>query len=181
MESPRLCTGRYNPPCHHLRTLEGTLMPRLEDLTEVARQGHLNFPAFEHTDAPFSQLTKPLTEVKLALVTTAGLQVRGDTPFSNNDQSFRVIPANTPARDIIQSHTSIGFDRSAFMRDVNISFPVDRLHELVERGVIGSLSENFYSFMGALRNPKQIEKETGPEVARRLIAEGVDAVFLTPT
>jgi hypothetical protein len=35
--------------------------------------------------------------------------------------------------------------------------------------------------MGALRNPKQIEKETGPEVARRLIAEGVDAVFLTPT
>jgi D-proline reductase (dithiol) PrdB len=67
------------------------------------------------------------------------------------------------------------------MRDVNISFPVDRLRELVKRGVVGSLSENFYSFMGALRNPKQIEQETGPEVARRLIAQGVEAVFLTPT
>ena len=156
-------------------------MPRLEDLTEVARQGHLNFPAFEHVDSPFVRLKTPLSEAKLALVTTAGLQVRGDTPFTNNDQSFRVIPASTPARDIVQSHTSIGFDRTAFMRDTNISFPVDRLRELVERGVVGSLSENFYSFMGALRNPKQIEEETGPEVARLLMAEGVDAVFLTPT
>jgi len=156
-------------------------MPRLEDLTDVARQGHLNFPAFDHDDSPFVRLTKPLAQAKIALVTTAGLQVRGDTPFSNNDQSFRVIPANTPARDIVQSHTSIGFDRTAFMRDVNISFPIDRLRELVEGGVIGSLSENFYSFMGALRNPKQVEEETGPEVARLLMAEGVDAVFLTPT
>jgi D-proline reductase (dithiol) PrdB len=156
-------------------------MPRLEDLTEVARQGHLNFPVFDHDDSPFVPLKNPLSEAKIALVTTAGLQVRGDVAFSNNDQSFRVIPANTPARDIVQSHTSIGFDRTAFMRDINISFPVDRLRELVERGVVGSLSENFYSFMGALRNPKQIEEETGPEVARLLMAEGVDAVFLTPT
>jgi D-proline reductase (dithiol) PrdB len=156
-------------------------MPRLEDLTEVARQGHLNFPVFDHDDSPFVRLEKPLSEVKLALVTTAGLQVRGDTPFTNNDQSFRVIPSDTHSRDIIQSHTSIGFDRTAFMRDMNISFPVDRLRELAERGVIGSVSKNYYSFMGALRNPKQIEEETGPEVARRLIAEGVDAVILTPT
>jgi D-proline reductase (dithiol) PrdB len=156
-------------------------MPRLEDLTEVARQGHLNFPAFEHDDSPFVPLRKPLSEAKLALVTTAGLQVRGDVPFSNNDQSFRAIPSDTLGRDIVQSHTSIGFDRTAFMRDVNISFPVDRLRELVERGVVGSLSKNFYSFMGALRNPKQIAEETGPEVARLLMADGVDAVFLTPT
>ena len=156
-------------------------MPRLEDLTEIARQGHLNFPAFEHDDAPFVALMKPLSEARLALVTTAGLHLRGDEPFVNNDQSFRVIPSDTPARDILQSHTSIGFDRTAFMRDVNISFPVDRLNELVEQGAIGSLSTNYYSFMGALRNPKQVEEETGPEVARLLIADGVDAVLLTPT
>ena len=67
------------------------------------------------------------------------------------------------------------------MRDVNISFPIDRLRELVEQGTVGSLSQNFYSFMGAHRNPKVIEEETGPEAARLLMAEGVDAVFLTPT
>ena len=156
-------------------------MPRLEDLTEVARQGHLNFPAFEHDDAPFVALGKPLSQVKLALVTTAGLQVRGDRPFAGGDQSYRVIPSDTPASEILQSHTSIGFDRTAFMRDINISFPIDRLRELVDRGVIGSLSTNFYSFMGAHRNPKQIEEETGPEVGRLLKEEGADAVFLTPT
>ncbi|MDA1036422.1 MAG: glycine/sarcosine/betaine reductase selenoprotein B family protein [Chloroflexi bacterium] len=156
-------------------------MPRLEDLTEVARQGHLNFPAFEHDDSPFAQLKKPLSESKLALVTTAGLQVRGDVSFTNNDQSFRVIPANTPLRDIVQSHTSIGFDRTAFMRDINVSFPVNRLNELVARGVVGSLSTNFYSFMEALRNPSKIVEETGPVVAKLLIEDGVDVVFLTPT
>lgn len=156
-------------------------MPRLEDLTDVARQGHLNFPAFEHDDAPFAPLKKPLSESKLALVTTAGLHLRGDAPFTNNDQSYRVIPSDAPARDIVQSHTSIGFDRTAFMRDINISFPVDRLRELVDRGVIGSLATNFYSFMGAIRNPSKIVEETGPEVAKLLIGEGVDAVFLTPT
>ncbi len=156
-------------------------MPRLEDLTEVARQGHLNFPAFEHDDAPFAPLKKPLSESKVALVTTAGLHVRGVAPFTNNDQSYRVIPSDTPARDILQSHTSIGFDRTAFMRDINISFPVDRLNELVAQGVVGSLSTNFYSFMGAIRNPSKIVEETGPEVAKLLINDGVDVVFLTPT
>ncbi len=156
-------------------------MPRLEDLTEVARQGHLNFPAFEHDDAPFAPLKKPLSESKVALVTTAGLHVRGVAPFTNNDQSYRVIPSDTPARDILQSHTSIGFDRTAFMRDINISFPVDRLNELVAQGVVGSLSTNFYSFMGAIRNPSKIVEETGPEVAKLLIDDGVDVVFLTPT
>jgi D-proline reductase (dithiol) PrdB len=156
-------------------------MPRLEELTETARQGHLNLPAFEHDDSPFVPLTTPLSEAKLAMVTTAGLHLRGDKPFDSGDQTYRVIPSSAAAADIVQSHTSIGFDRTAFMRDINISFPVDRLRELVTQGAVGSLSENFYSFMGANRNPKRIVEETGPEVARLLVAEGVDAVFLTPT
>ena len=156
-------------------------MPRLEDLSDTARQGHLNFPAMEHDDAPFAPLAKPLSEAKLALVTTAGLHLRDDTPFSSGDQTYRTIPSSSRASDIIQSHTSIGFDRTAFMRDINISFPLDRLRELVDRGTVGSLSERFYSFMGAHRDPKRIVEETGPEVARRLLDEGVDAVLLTPT
>ena len=156
-------------------------MPRLEDLTEVARQAHLNFPAFDHDDAPCVKLAKPLHEAKLALVTTAGLHVRGDRPFDSGDQTYRVIPAATPTSDIIQSHTSIGFDRTAFMRDINTSFPVDRLRELSMRGDIGSTSNNFYSFMGAQRSPRQIEQKTGPAVGRRVVEEEVDAVLLTPT
>ena len=156
-------------------------MPRLEDLSDVARQAHLNFPAFDHDDSPRAPFDKALADAKLALVTTAGLHLRDDAPFAGGDQTYRVIPSSTPARDIIQSHTSIGFDRTAFMRDVNITFPIARVRELVKRGEIGSLSENFYSFMGAQRSPRQIEQETGPEVGRLLLDEGADAVFLTPT
>ena len=84
-------------------------MPRLEDLTDTARQGHLNFPAMEHDDAPFAPLRKPLSEAKLALVTTAGLHLRDDAPFASGDQTYRVIPSSSPASAIIQSHTSVGF------------------------------------------------------------------------
>ena len=156
-------------------------MPRLEDLTDTARQGHLNFPAREHDDAPFAPLRKPLSEAKLALVTTAGLHLRGDAPFSSGDQTYRTIPSSSPASAIIQSHTSIGFDRTAIMRDINVTFPIDRLRELVDRGTVGELSERFYSFLGANRDPKRIIEETGPEVAGKLLGEGVDAVLLTPT
>ena len=156
-------------------------MPRLEELSEVARQAHLNFPAFEHDDSPYVAFKKPLSESKIALVTPAGLHVRGDKPFQGGDQSYRVIPSNTKFEDILQSHVSIGFDRSAYMRDPNVTFPFDRLKEMVDRGEIGSVPDKFYSFMGAGRSPRQIEMETGPEVGRLLAQEKVDAVLLTPT
>jgi D-proline reductase (dithiol) PrdB len=156
-------------------------MPRIEDLTEVQRQAVLNFPCFEYDDTPFVPLRKPLHQSKLALVTTAGLHLRGDKPFAAGEQTYRIIPSATPAKDILQSHNSIGFDRTATYRDLNIVFPMDRLKELAQRGVIGSLSTNFYSFMGAQTNPKRILEETGPEAAQLLLNEGADAVLLTPT
>ena len=67
------------------------------------------------------------------------------------------------------------------MRDINISFPIDRLRELVARGELGGLAPSCYSFMGAQRETARIESETGPEVGRRLAAEGVDVALITPT
>ncbi len=156
-------------------------VPRIEDVSDVTRQAWLNFPVFEHQDAPFVRPARPLREARVALVTTAGLHLRGDRPFASSDQTFRVIPSSSPAMAIVQSHSSIGFDRTAFMRDVNISFPVDRLRELRDAGEIGSLARDFYSFMGGSRAPRMMERETGPEVARRLLADGVEVVLLTPT
>jgi len=156
-------------------------MPRIEDVSEVTRQAWLNFPVFEHDDAPFVRPRKPLKESRVALVTTAGVHLRGDRPFASSDQTYRVIPSSSPARAIVQSHSSIGFDRTAFMRDVNISFPIDRIRELQSRGEIGSLAMDFFSFMGGSRAPRIMQRETGPEVARRLLADAVDVVLLTPT
>ena len=147
----------------------------------MQRNNILFFPCLESDTAPFTPMKKELSQSKVALVTSAGLHLRGDVPFGHGDTSYRVIPSNTKASEILQSHSSIGFDHSAFYSDINVTFPVDRLQELVVRGVIGSMSENFYSYMGAERDPKDFIEKTGPEVARRMIDEGVDVVFITPT
>ena len=62
-----------------------------------------------------------------------------------------------------------------------MTFPIDRLQELVDQGTIGSLSDNYYSYMGALRDVTGIVEDSGPEVAQRLKEEEVDVVLLTPT
>ncbi len=160
-------------------------MPKLAVLSEIQRKSMQMFPCIEHDDTPWSPMAKPLSESKLALVTTAGLHLRTDEPFisdhRNGDTSFRVIPRSAGAADIIQSHTSLGFDHTGIYRDINVTFPIDRLPELVHQKKIGSLSDNYYSFMGALTDVTGIIEESGPEVARRLKEEGVEVVLLTPT
>ena len=156
-------------------------MPRLDRLPQLNRNNLLMLPVQVNDTAPFTRLTRPLSSCRLAIVTTAGLHRRDDPPFGPGEQTYRVIPSDTPAVDILQSHTSLGFDRVPVMRDLNISFPVDRLRELVARGELGGAAPHHYSFMGAQRELRRIQEETGPEVGRRLRDEGVDAALITPT
>lgn len=155
-------------------------MPRLDQLSEIQRKSALFFPCLESDSSPWTPWRKELAESKLALVSTAGLHLRGDKPFQGGDPSFRAIPSNANASDVIQSHVSIGFDHTGFYRDINLAFPIERLRELEEQRVIGSLSRDYYSFMGAHRDPRRIIEETGPEAAELLLAEGVDLVLLVP-
>jgi D-proline reductase (dithiol) PrdB len=66
---------------------------------------------------------------------------------------------------------------------MNIALPVQRFLELEEAGEIGSLATSHYSFMGFQGYPPDTvlwRDQYGPEVARLMKAEGVDAVVLTP-
>ena len=156
-------------------------MPRLDRLPEGNRNNLLNLPVQANDGTPFTALAKPLAACRVAIVTTAGLHHREDRPFGPGEQGYRVIPATIAPGDLVQSHTSIGFDRTPTMRDVNISFPIDRLRELVARHELGGLAPHHFSFMGAQRDLKRIDGETGPEVGRRLREDGVDAALITPT
>src|SRR5215469_5435743 len=124
-------------------------MPRLDRLSELQRKSSLAHPCLLNESGPFTRLRKSLSDSRLALVTTAGIHLRADRPFLGGDQSFRVIPSDTPPVEIVQSHASIGFDRTAFQRDTNVVDPVDRVREFVQRGEIGSFSPTYFSFMGA--------------------------------
>src|SRR5215212_3424405 len=160
-------------------------MPRLEHLPEIARNTVLTFPAQVNLETPWTPLRRPLGQARVALVTTAGLHLRGDRRFITDhkvpDQSYRRLPSDTPTEEIMQSHTSIGFDRAGIDRDLNVTYPVDRLRELQEQGKIGSLAESFYSFMGALRTWEVLEQQTAPEVAELLRQDNVEVVLITPT
>ena len=156
-------------------------MPRLDRLPQINRNNLLTFPAQVNDTTPFVVLGKPLSACRLAIVTTAGVHRRGDRLFGPGDQTYRVIPSDTPTVDIIQSHTSLGFDRAPIMRDLNISFPLDRVRELAARGELGALAPSSYSFMGAQRDATRIERETGPEVGGLLREEGADIALITPT
>jgi D-proline reductase (dithiol) PrdB len=76
------------------------------------------------------------------------------------------------------SHVSVNFDRSGFQEDVNVVFPLDRLNELKAKGMVGSVSDYHYSFMGAA--PIRALEPKARELAALLKKDHVDAVLLTP-
>src|SRR5215472_15717252 len=126
------------------------------------------------TTTPWAEGRK-LSERRVAIVTSAGLVMRGDKVFRGRDADYRTIPATTGASDLLCSHVSFNFDRTGFQEDWNVVFPLDRLNELTTEGTIGSAAATHYSFMGAT-DPLQMEPYAR-ELAVRLKADAVDAVI----
>jgi D-proline reductase (dithiol) PrdB len=119
----------------------------------------------------------PLSQRRVAIVSSAGLVVRGENPFRGRDPDYRAIPSTVAPNDLLCSHISINFDGTAFQEDWNVVFPLDRLGELAAEGTIGSVAATHYSFMGAT-DPVQMV-DGAKEVAGKLRADHVDAVLLT--
>lgn len=155
-------------------------MVRLSDLHDEEAQ-HLQARANAMSPVdPAPWITpKPLAESRVAIVSTAGLHRRSDAPFAVGAVDYRILPGDVNFSDVIISHISTNFDRSAFQQDHNISFPLDRLRELAESGEIGGVANWHYSFMGAQPNHAAL-RETGEEVGRLLAADGVDVALLVP-
>jgi D-proline reductase (dithiol) PrdB len=156
-------------------------LPTLDKLSETSRNSILTLPVEVNDSSPFVRPKRELSRARLALVTSAGLHLRDDCPFSSGDPTFRRIPSTVTGADLLQSHTSLGFDRTAVLEDINVVFPIDRLREMVTEGKVGEFALTFYSLMGAQRDVSKIKEETGPIVADLLLADGVDLVLFTPT
>jgi D-proline reductase (dithiol) PrdB len=142
---------------------------------QAKRLAELDCPDFE--TRPW--VTGPdLAKRRVAIVSSAGLVVRGEQPFRGRDPDCRAIPSTVAARDLLCSHISINFDRNGFQEDWSVVYPIDRLNELAAERKIGSVAATHYSFMGAAE-PAQMEA-AAREVAGRLKADRVDAVILSP-
>lgn len=138
--------------------------------------GQLPVPEFSETAWT---VPPPLSEARVAVVTSAALYPRDGEPFTVTDTSYRGLDHDE--RQLVMGHWSPNFDRSAFGIDYNVVYPLARLDELAEQGVIGSVASKHYAFAGNQPDDvATIRYDSGPACAAELKADGVDVVFLTP-
>lgn len=126
----------------------------------------------------WTPVTKPLKDMVIALATAAGVHVKTDKRFNlAGDTGFRKIPGDVNSDNLMVSHG--GYDNSDVNKDINCMFPIDRLRELAKAGYIKGVAPTHIGFMGGGGNVKVFTEETGPNIAKILKDEGVDAVLMT--
>ena len=96
----------------------------------------------------------------------------------DGDPTVRFIPSTSVEDDLMISHEH--FDRSDADQDVNCVFPLTRLKELADEGVIGGVADTHYGLMGYIPDTVPLIEETIPKIVQQLIADRVDAVILNP-
>ncbi len=65
------------------------------------------------------------------------------------------------------------------MRDRESHFPIAALNRLVERGLLGSLTEHFHS-VPTLYSQRLTTETNAPEILRRINADHADIALLVP-
>lgn len=141
-----------------------------------------------HDAIPWAPLKKPVSESRVALLTTAGLSSKGDAPFDmeferqnpmRGDSSWRAIPADATSQTIEANHLHI--DTGYIERDLNVALPLDRLRDCAARGVVGSVAPTHYSIMGYQGNDSsRLRDESAPAIAEAMRREEVDLALLAP-
>lgn len=145
---------------------------------QMMRAHSASLPAPQFLNPAFV-IPPPLSSATVAIVTSAALHTADDAGFAGGDTGYRLIASDR--RDLVLGHWSPNFDRSAFAIDLNVVFPIDRLNELADRGVIGAVAPRHVSFAGNQPDDvSTIRLDSGPAAAAELRADGVDVVILTP-
>jgi len=133
---------------------------------------------------PWTPLQKPLRECCVALVSTAGVHLRTQTPFDMHnplgDPSFREIPATVSPEELMITHDY--YDHRDADQDINIVFPWQRLRELVRQGMVGGVSPVHIGFMGHIDGAlvATLQQRTAPAAAKVLVQSQVDVALLFP-
>jgi D-proline reductase (dithiol) PrdB len=139
-------------------------------------------------EIPWTLVRKPLARCKVALLSTAGLSMKGDVPFdmeferqhpTRGDSTWRRLRADATREHVEANHLHI--DTGYIERDLNVALPLDRLRERVEAGEVGAMAETHYSIMGYQGNDSsKLEHESAPAIADAMRSEEVDLALLAP-
>ena len=139
-------------------------------------------PVFDRVDAlpPIADITKS----KVAIVTSGGTVPKGNPDHIESSSASKYGEYDIEGVMDLTKETYEtahgGYDPTYANDDSDRVIPVDVLREMEKEGKIGSLHRYFYSTVG---NGTAVasSKKFGEEIAKKLIADGVDAVILTST
>ena len=138
-----------------------------------------------YAEVPFRPLVKPLSQCRVALVTTAApyLPGQGDqgpgAPYNAKAKFYAVYSGDTAQdHDLRISHVAIDRQHTT-AEDPGTWFPLPALRRAAASARIGSVAPRFH---GAPTNRSQrttLEVD-GPEIVARCQADGADAAILVP-
>ena len=131
---------------------------------------------------PLALLEKPLSECRLSFVSTSGVQPKTSLPFDTvhpvGDYTFRRVPSDSRTEDL-EIH-QLKYPTCGAREDLNVIFPIERLQEFAQEGVIGGLTENFYTFIGYNMDPERLQNTLAKNLAAAIAEEKPDAVIAAP-
>ncbi len=147
---------------------------------QYAALGYLPYRWVHNDDTPpWTALNKPLSECKVGLVASGGIYAKGQVAFHfRDDISLRIIDSSVPKEALRISH--FAYDVQDARLDPSVVFPRDTLNQLADEGIIGSVSDKAYTFMGGIYSSRQVREKVAPEITRRLIADEVDVALMVP-
>ena len=132
---------------------------------------------------PLAELRKPLSKARLTLISSCGVHAKTDSPLDVchpfGDFRFRRVPSRLRHQDLIIHQLKYPHDDADV--DINVIFPIERLRELASKGVLGGLTENFFSFIGYNMDPEKFERTVAHDIAEAVVTEErADAALLAP-
>ena len=143
----------------------------------------------KNEDSPFTPLAKPVNQSRLMMVSSAGMEIIPDDepepqPFKGinigekDKAEVFPIPSDIP-KDKLKYITGAHNRADSHMLDIDAFFPVTRLRELREQGVIGSLADNYLRIRPCYSTSKTLKLDS-PEVLRLCREDNVDIALLVP-
>ena len=133
-------------------------------------------------DVPFTRLTKPLSDCRIALLTTAAPyqsdkgDQRASAPYNAAAKFFAVYSGDVERdHDLRVSHVAV--DRAHLSDDPNCWFPLPALRRAVETGRIGGLIPRFHG-VPTNRSQRHTLGVDAPEVLARCQADVADVAVL---
>src|SRR5262245_41863667 len=138
-----------------------------------------------YASVPFQQLTRPLSQCRLTIITTAApfQPGKGDqgpgAPYNSAAKFFAVYSGDTAAdHDLRISHIAIDRKHTT-AEDIGSYFPLAELRREAADGRIGSVAPRFHGLPTNRSHRVTLDVDC-PEIVRRCRADGVDAAILVP-